>query len=51
MITGIVNANREAIISLVVRDASGQTQDVSVIMDTCTLPLGIRGGFFACFEE
>ena len=34
MITGIVNANREAIIRLLVRGAQGQEQEVEAIIDT-----------------
>ena len=34
MITGVVNANREAIIQLVVTGPSGQQQDTEAIIDT-----------------
>jgi clan AA aspartic protease len=34
MITGVVNANREAIIRLVVTGPSGQLQDIAAIIDT-----------------
>jgi clan AA aspartic protease len=34
MITGVVNARREATIRLPVRDASGQEQEIEVVLDT-----------------
>jgi len=46
MITGVVNAHREATIRLPVRDANGQEQEIEAILDTgfngsLTLPLHV----------
>jgi clan AA aspartic protease len=46
MIVGVVNANREAVIQLVVRGSKGQEQEIQAIIDTgftgfLTLPLAL----------